>query len=158
MPEPLPPLPKTPQSSGLRRLLVVLGTSVLLLVAAVVTRERFMPEPPAPPPDPLAGVDDPVARSLRLATPDSTEIKQRWVEEIPNLDVSMLDPKQRETFVRWANTERCTCGCGFTLAACRAYDPTCETSAPLVEALRDSVAKGLLKSRKGLRERPSASR
>ena len=159
-PDPLQP-PRTPQSTGFRRLFVLLAACVLLLVAAVVTRDRFAPAPEAPSPttkDPLAGVDDPVTRSLRMTEPDSTEIKQRWVEEIPNLDVSMLDPTQRETFVRFANAEQCTCGCGFTLAACRAYDATCDASGPRVEALRDSVAKGLVKLRKGLRERPSATR
>lgn len=156
-PDPLQP-PRTPQSTGFRRLFVLLAACVVLLVAAVVTRDRFRPVPPAPPEDPLAGVDDPVTRSLRMAEPDSTAIKQRWVEEIPNLDVSMLDPTQLETFVRFANAEQCTCGCGFTLAACRAYDATCDASGPRVEALRDSVAKGLVKLRKGLRERPSATR
>ncbi len=156
-PDPLQP-PRTPQSTGFRRLFVLLAACVLLLVAAVVTRDRFRPVPPAPPEDPLAGVDDPITRSLRMTDVDSTAIKQRWVEEIPNLDVSMLDPTQLETFVRFANAEQCTCGCGFTLAACRAYDATCDASGPRVEALRDSVAKGLVKLRKGLRERPSATR
>lgn len=155
--DPLEP-PRTPQSTGFRRLFVLLAACVLLLVAAVVTRDRFRPVPPAPPEDPLAGVDDPVTRSLRMTDVDSTAIKQRWVEEIPNLDVSMLDPTQLETFVRFANAEQCTCGCGFTLAACRAYDATCDASGPRVEALRDSVAKGLVKLRKGLRERPSTTR
>lgn len=158
-PDPLTPRPpRTPQSTGFRRLFVLLAACVLLLAAAVVTRDRFRPVPPAPPEDPLAGVDDPITRSLRMAEPDSTAIKQRWVEEIPNLDVSMLDPTQLETFVRFANAEQCTCGCGFTLAACRAYDATCDASGPRVEALRDSVAKGLVKLRKGLRERPAAER
>lgn len=155
--DPLEP-PRTPQSTGFRRLFVLLAACVLLLVAAVVTRDRFRPVPPAPPEDPLAGVDDPITRSLRMTDVDSTTIKQRWVEEIPNLDVSMLDPTQLETFVRFANAEQCTCGCGFTLAACRAYDATCDASGPRVEALRDSVAKGLVKLRKGLRERPSTTR
>ncbi|MBI5169485.1 MAG: hypothetical protein HZA61_08360 [Candidatus Eisenbacteria bacterium] len=155
--DPLEP-PRTPQSTGFRRLFVLLAACVLLLVAAVVTRDRFRPVPPAPPEDPLVGVDDPITRSLRMTDVDSTAIKQRWVEEIPNLDVSMLDPTQLETFVRFANAEQCTCGCGFTLAACRAYDATCDASGPRVEALRDSVAKGLVKLRKGLRERPSATR
>ena len=60
-------------------------------------------------------------------------------------DVSHLSEAQRTVFVKLANAQRCTCGCGYTLAGCRTYDPTCEVSLPRVEALLDSVRRGLVR-------------
>lgn len=166
---PTPPLPKPPQASGFRKLLVWLGIVVVIGAAAVVLRGAPRPgDPapgargraavsapapaPAPAGDPNAGEDE-VARALRLAAIDSTK-KNEWVDEIPDLDVSMLSAAQLATFTRLANMRRCSCGCGFTLAACRRFDSTCDVSGPRVEALRDSVAKGLLADARGTRERP----
>jgi len=95
-----------------------------------------------------------IGQALAQVPVDSTELKNRWLEEIPGLDVSMLSSAQHERLVRVLNSYRCTCGCGFTLATCRAYDLTCPVSGPRVEALRDSVRAGLIPA-KGLRERPS---
>ena len=89
-----------------------------------------------------------------LADADSAAIKSRWVDELPNVDLAGLDAARREIFVRFANAQRCTCGCGFTLAACRVYDPSCEVSAPLVAALLDSVRAGHIRSAAGIRPRP----
>src|SRR5207244_4091094 len=86
---------------------------------------------------------------------DSAEIKSRWTEDLRGVDLSALTAPQREILVRHANAERCTCGCGFTLAACRAFDATCPVSLPLAERLRDSVAAGLIRSAAGLRTRPA---
>ena len=167
-PNPIPPTPKPPQASGFRKLLVWLGIVVAIALAALVLRGAPRPGDPAPgargreafsvpAPDPAAGDpngdEDEVERALRLAAIDSTK-KSEWVDEIPDLDVSMLSPAQRVTFTRLANTRRCSCGCGFTLAACRRFDSTCDVSGPKVEALRDSVAKGLLADARGARERP----
>jgi hypothetical protein len=57
-------------------------------------------------------------------------------------------------FVRLVNGEQCTCGCGYTLAGCRASDMTCEISSVRVEALYDSVRAGHITSGRGTRERP----
>ena len=89
-----------------------------------------------------------------VATADSAAIKSRWVDEVPNAELAGLDAARREIFVRFANAERCTCGCGYTLAACRVYDPSCEVSAPLVAALLDSVRAGHIRSASGIRPRP----
>jgi hypothetical protein len=77
------------------------------------------------------------------------------VDEIPGADLAGLDPARAETFLRFANARRCTCGCGFTLAACRRFDPSCEVSGPLVAALLDSVAHGWVSDARGLRRRPA---
>jgi hypothetical protein len=95
-----------------------------------------------------------IGEALAQVPVDSTELKNRWLDEIPGLDVSMLTHAQHERLVRVLNSYRCTCGCGFTLATCRAYDLTCPVSGPRVEALRDSVRAGLVPV-KGLRERPT---
>jgi hypothetical protein len=114
--------------------------------------------PPAP--QPLASApdgglpDDAIHRGLRAAVDDSAAIKARWVDEVPGFDVSELNSSRREIFVRFANAERCTCGCGYTLAACRAFDPSCEVSAPRVQSLLDSVRAGRITSAAGVRKRP----
>ena len=50
-----------------------------------------------------------------------------------------------------------TNGCGYTLAACRAFDSSCDVSAPRVQTLFDSVKAGRIRSAARIRERPSAS-
>lgn len=87
----------------------------------------------------LVASDDVIARALGGAPVDSAALRNRHVDEVKGVDVSMLTPPQLATFVAFANAERCTCGCGFTLAACRTYDPSCEVSLPIAVALRDSI-------------------
>ena len=98
--------------------------------------------------------DDAVHRGLRGGAEDSTAIKTRWVDEVAGFDLAGLDSTRREIFVRFANAERCTCGCGYTLAACRAYDSSCDVSAPRVQSLLDSVRAGHVRSLAGIRRRP----
>lgn len=152
-------VPKTPQSSGFRRLVVMLA--IVAVVAATVVVMRDASRPGAPPhatvvPGVPLGPDDSTARAQRLAGVDSTK-KNAWVDDIPSADLSALTPAQAEVFLRFANARRCTCGCGFTLAACRVYDPTCEVSGPLVAALLDSVTRGLVTDVRGLRKRPEST-
>ena len=87
---------------------------------------------------------------------DSEAIKTRWTEDVKGFDLDSLGAERREVFLRYANSERCTCGCGYTLAACRAYDLTCPVSQPRVASLYDSVRVGRIRSAKGLRVRPAA--
>ena len=91
--------------------------------------------------------DDAIAQALRQARGGSAPPadtgaavdKSRWMPEVKGFDVSDLTPERREMFVRFANAQRCTCGCGYTLAGCRTYDPSCPVSGPRVEKLLDSV-------------------
>src|SRR5213594_1876317 len=85
---------------------------------------RLAPPPQAvnAPDTGLAMPDDAIHRGFRRGAVDSTAIKTRWVEEVPGVGVATLDPARREIFIRFANAEHCTCGCGYTLAACRVYD------------------------------------
>ena len=93
---------------------------------------------------------------IPAAPVDSTEIKTGWRDDVPGIDPATMTADQNEVFIRAANSQMCSCGCGFTLANCRRYDATCPVSGPRVEALRDSVRRGLVKPR-GLRSRPASS-
>lgn len=135
---------------------------ILVLVAAVLAAwamhssfdmpVRATSEPAVAPEDTVAG-EDVVARALRLARIQEDE-KTRWVEDLPELDLAALDPAAREVFLRLANGRSCSCGCGFTLAACRRFDDQCEVSQPRARALYDSVRAGHIRSAEGFRTRP----
>ena len=66
----------------------------------------------------------------RAFEPDTT-----FVTEVPGVDLSKLSPKQREEALRRLNAEKCTCGCGLTLARCRSDDPSCDVSLPAAQAI-----------------------
>jgi hypothetical protein len=110
-----------------------------------------------PAPAATADVDEAaIEQALRQQPVTNGDDRHRWVSVVPGIDVSGLTARQREVFVRFANAERCTCGCGYSLAGCRAYDPSCEVSGPIVLALRDSVARGLVADASHLRRPPPA--
>lgn len=128
---------------------------LVALAAGVFVWWRFTrPEPPPPAPLPPPEV---VARALAEAEADSLALKTKWVETVPEIELDALDPATRETFVRFVNARSCECGCGYTLGACRNFDPTCPYSGPLVEALLDSIRAGHPFDLEGLRPRPGGS-
>jgi hypothetical protein len=142
-----------------RSVLVGLAAVVLLAIGVWVAVSPLMPRRTAPPPTAaeLANPgDDVVARAMASAKAvvDSTEIKQRWQDDVAELALAQLSAGQREVFLRHANTRRCSCGCGFTLAACRVYDSQCDVSGPRIAALFDSVRAGRITSAHGMRTRP----
>ena len=47
---------------------------------------------------------------------------------LPGVNLSKLSEAQREAALRKFNAESCDCGCKFTLAQCRIYDPACQIS------------------------------
>jgi hypothetical protein len=138
----------------------VLAVVAVVVGIAVGLGQARRPRPPARV-DPGAPQDS-IAQALRQARGDSAarassgdaEDKSRWVDEVKGFDVSDLTPVRREQFVRFANAQRCTCGCGYTLAGCRAYDPTCPVSQPRVQRLLDSVRAGLYSRAAGAAARP----
>jgi hypothetical protein len=146
-------------------LLALLALAAGLLVAAWQARPVRMPVA-KPPSQGASDAVDPgervIEQALRDAAPvqqpqtpiDSTAIKQRWVNEARGIETSGLDHARLELFLRFANAEQCTCGCGYTLAGCRASDMTCEVSGQRLEALLDSVRTGRITSARGLRARP----
>jgi hypothetical protein len=111
----------------------------------------------------VSSPEDTIAQALRQARADSAsrvvpgtaEDKSRWVGEVKGFDVSDLPAGRREMFVRFANAQRCTCGCGYTLAGCRTYDPSCPVSEPRVQKLLDSVRAGRYSSAARVRAKPA---
>ncbi len=47
---------------------------------------------------------------------------------LPGVDMTALSPEQRDAALHKFNAESCDCGCKFTLAQCRIYDPACQIS------------------------------
>jgi hypothetical protein len=98
-----------------------------------------------------------VERALEQAAADSLALKTKWVDSVPELAEATLEPARHETFIRFVNARFCECGCGYTLGACRNFDPTCEFSGPLVAALHDSIEAGHRFDLEGIRPRPGAA-
>jgi hypothetical protein len=142
---------------------LLIGVVVALLFAGGLFAAWKLGHPAAIPPsatsgsaaDPDTSADAVVDQALgQIPAPtDSAEIKTGWRNDVRGIDLDALAPRQRTLMLRYANSEMCTCGCGFTLAACRTYDLTCPVSGPKVEALRDSIVAGRITSAAGLRER-----
>jgi hypothetical protein len=132
------------------------ATLAALAAGLAIAYRQMSPAAPAAqrsvaPPDTSEGVIDEALGQIPF---DSTAFKQRWVDELSELDLAALSTDQREIVLRFANAEQCTCGCGYTLATCRINDPTCPESLPRLEALLDSVRTGKIRSAEGLRQRP----
>jgi hypothetical protein len=137
------------------RIVAFLAVLAVCVLASMAIRQSLAPgarRVAEAPPEPAGDV---VARALDIARGDSTH-KEQWVDEIPDLELASLPGPARETFLRIANGRRCVCGCGYTLAACRRFDSTCDVSGPRARALFDSVRAGQLSDARGFRERPAA--
>jgi thiol-disulfide isomerase/thioredoxin len=59
---------------------------------------------------------------------------------LPGVDLTALSPEQKVAALHKFNAEDCTCGCKFTLAQCRIYDPACQTSQQRTAALVKEVS------------------
>jgi thiol-disulfide isomerase/thioredoxin len=55
--------------------------------------------------------------------------------DVPGLNLEALTPSQRTSALKRLNEEKCTCGCGFTLAQCRINDSSCSVSLPIAEKI-----------------------
>jgi thiol-disulfide isomerase/thioredoxin len=54
---------------------------------------------------------------------------------IPGVDLDRLSPAAKASVLTQLNSEKCTCGCGLTLAACRINDPMCHISLPIAQKI-----------------------
>ena len=142
------PEPSRPVVRGI----ALMAVAALAVGSGVAMRAwRVPPDPAAPPGQPTTRSSGAVAKederaieqALRL-TPGFVPEKSRRVERVGGVNLALLTPPRRRLFIDLANAERCTCGCGYTLAGCRAYDSTCQVSLPRVRALFDSVRHGLV--------------
>ena len=145
----------SPNAQAGRAPWIALAAFVALgLGLAIAWQQTRPPRPPA-----HLTLEEPtgaaIDEALRHVPPiDSTAFKQRWLDEVRGAEVSDLDARGRELFVALANTEQCTCGCGYTIAGCRASDMTCETSGGRVQALHDSIRAGHITRARGTRKPP----
>jgi hypothetical protein len=90
-------------------------------------------------------LDMPVA--VRVETFDDTgEIFLKHADRatmLPGVDTSALTPEQRAAALHKFNAESCDCGCKFTLAQCRIYDPACQISKERTSAIvKEASASG----------------
>jgi thiol-disulfide isomerase/thioredoxin len=60
--------------------------------------------------------------------------------ELPGVDFSKLDAKQKSVALRRMNAESCDCGCKLTLAQCRINDSACRFSLALAAKVVSQVA------------------
>ena len=60
-------------------------------------------------------------------------------KELSVINFSDLSSTQKRTALEAANTARCTCGCGMTLAQCVATDSTCPIRDTNVEKIKTLV-------------------
>ncbi len=67
---------------------------------------------------------------------------------LPGVNMTNLTPEQRAVALRKLNAETCSCGCNYTLAQCRIYDPPCTVS-------RDRAA-AIIKELSAPQEKPAA--
>ena len=72
---------------------------------------------------------------------------------LPGVDFSNLSAEQRNAALHKFNAEACGCGCKFTLAQCRIYDPACQISqkrtAEIVKAIGGAETKTDKKENQG---------
>jgi cytochrome c biogenesis protein CcmG/thiol:disulfide interchange protein DsbE len=60
--------------------------------------------------------------------------------ELPGVNLSRLNPQQKQAALHRFNAEACTCGCNFTLAQCRIYDRNCAISKSRTEKIVAEVS------------------
>ena len=63
--------------------------------------------------------------------------------QLTAIDFSALNSDQKRTALVEANADRCTCGCGMTLAQCVATDMTCPVRESNITKIRGMVRKVL---------------
>jgi thiol-disulfide isomerase/thioredoxin len=61
---------------------------------------------------------------------------------LPGVNTEGLTPEQRAVALHKFNAETCSCGCQFTLAQCRIYDPACKISTVRTAAIVKEVSAG----------------
>jgi thiol-disulfide isomerase/thioredoxin len=59
---------------------------------------------------------------------------------LPGVNTENLTPELRDLALKKFNAEACTCGCQYTLAQCRIYDPACKVSLDRTAAIVKEVS------------------
>ena len=63
--------------------------------------------------------------------------------DLTDVDFTSLNAEQKRAALVEANADRCTCGCGMTLAQCVATDMTCPIRSSNITKIRGMVQKAL---------------
>lgn len=66
---------------------------------------------------------------------------------LPGVNTEGLTPEQRAAALHKFNAETCDCGCKFTIAQCRIYDPACKLSKERAAAIVKEVSAPLEKAK-----------
>jgi thiol-disulfide isomerase/thioredoxin len=61
--------------------------------------------------------------------------RSEFQAQIPGVDLSTLSSASQMEALKQLNTEKCTCGCGLTVAQCLVDDRTCGTSPVIAKAI-----------------------
>jgi thiol-disulfide isomerase/thioredoxin len=61
---------------------------------------------------------------------------------LPGVNTEGLTPEQRAVVLKKFNAEACSCGCKYTLAQCRIYDPACAVSKARTAGIVKEVSAG----------------
>jgi thiol-disulfide isomerase/thioredoxin len=61
--------------------------------------------------------------------------------ELPGVDLSKLTPERKQAALRQFNEQKCTCGCGLTLAQCRINDSSCPVSQATATQIVEKIAR-----------------
>lgn len=75
-----------------------------------------------------------------LAQSSSIAFNER---DLTDIDFTSLNAEQKRAALVEANADRCTCGCGMTLAQCVATDMTCPVRSGNITKIRGMVQKAL---------------
>jgi len=59
--------------------------------------------------------------------------------ELPGVSFAGLTPDEKRAALKRMNSEKCTCGCGLTIAQCRINDTDCSTSKQLAEDIVNEI-------------------
>ena len=89
-------------------------------------------------------LDLPVAATIETFE-DTGEVFLKHADRatmLPGVNTESLTPEQRLVALHKLNAESCSCGCKFTLAQCRIYDPACHTSKDRAAAIVKEAAGG----------------
>lgn len=89
-------------------------------------------------------LDLPIAARVETF-PDNGEIflkNASRATSLPGVNMSQLSQEEKAAALRRFNAETCDCGCKFTLAQCRIYDPGCQISQQRTAAIVKEVANG----------------
>jgi thiol-disulfide isomerase/thioredoxin len=65
--------------------------------------------------------------------------RSEFQSRIPTVDLSGLSDADRIEALKRLNTEKCTCGCGLTVAQCLVDDPTCGTSPTIAAQIMATI-------------------